>query len=486
VADSYGQQSSWPSSAIASLDRLRGTAFVHIDPSFTISWCSATYERLFGFDPTGLPALSVVHPDDVEICASMLLHHQQHAGRTIPAERDSNSDSGIDWIDESETEFALAQSEIRLRHADGRWIACALAGQSFRDDPSIGQVLIRIDHLKDQSLLQRAIATIANASPLEESFDLLSKFCLNDSDIVEAPPGNTIIWWTTTGEQQVSSQLPTDLIKDLTDPSIYSPWMQSREDISLNIDFLPRPASVAAAKACGFQSVWIVPLIDDRAEPLAMVLTWSSLPAGRRLRPTMNLPVGTQLIKLALLDERRRSDLLRVARTDTLTQINNRVGFSDALQRLIALRRFPIGALFIDIDDFKTINDTYGHPVGDAVLRAIGKRLEGLAGTRYLVARLGGDEFVMVVTNHPSHSHLQVLAQHVLDVLIAPVILDDCVIDVSASIGVSAANDPAAVETLIDRADEALYTVKRTGKGTVSLHTHLTAKAHAARHFNSA
>jgi diguanylate cyclase (GGDEF)-like protein len=465
MSDAMETAASWPKHAMAAIDGLRGTAFVHLDSSFTMTWSSATFQRLFGYDPAGTAALSAVHPDDLSICASILLHHQSPSAREVPLEREEHA--GL--------EVALAQSQVRLRHADGHWIECAVSSQSFMTDPTIAGVLIRIDHLRDQTILQRAIASLGSAEPLETSLGLLSSFCINDSDITETPPANCIVWWNNTGEHTVTTNIASPFLSELTDRSIFAPWMQSGFDVGLDVNHLPRPATIAAAKACGYKSVWIVPVIDENSEPLAVVLTWSSLPRGQELRPTMNLPVGTQLVRLALLDERRRNDLLRVARTDTLTNVNNRVGFNDALQRLVVLRRFPIGAMFIDIDDFKAINDTYGHPVGDAVLRTIGKRLQDLAGSRYLVARLGGDEFVMVVTNHPSQSHLEVLARHVLDVLSAPVILDDCVIDVSTSIGVSAAHDAQQISTLIDRADQALYTVKRTGKGSISMHSRLPA-----------
>jgi diguanylate cyclase (GGDEF)-like protein len=455
----------WPSHAFAAIDGLRGTTFIHLDPTFNVTWTSGAFQRLFGFDPVGTPGLELVHPDDVEICASMLLHFQSPATRETLLET-SNLTDGTN----ADLEVALAQSQIRLHTAEGRWIECAVSVQSFMGDPNVAGVLVRIDHLRDQTILQRAIETIGRAAPLVESLSLLSKYCINDSDITDAPPANSIVWWNSTGEHTVTTNMASEHISPLTDRSVYAPWMQSPHEIGIDIGHLPNQTTIRAAKACGYNSVLIAPVTDDEGEPLAIVLTWSSLPQGQKLRPNMNFPIGAQLVRLALLDERRRNDLLRVARTDTLTNINNRVGFNDALQRLTVLRRFPIGSLFVDIDDFKVINDTYGHPVGDAVLRSIGKRLQELAGTRHLVARLGGDEFVMVIANHPSPSHLESFAHQVHQALTAPVILDDCIIDVGVSIGVSTAADASQIETLIDRADQALYRVKRAGKGRVSLY----------------
>jgi diguanylate cyclase (GGDEF)-like protein len=167
-----------------------------------------------------------------------------------------------------------------------------------------------------------------------------------------------------------------------------------------------------------------------------------------------------------------KAELSRQAFYDQLTQIPNRSLFTDsvgkALSRVPASKR-PIAALFVDLDGFKEINDTYGHAVGDQVLNAIATRLRNQLRKLDMAARLGGDEFALLLDGMRHHSDANVVAQRVVELLRKPIPLSErIVVTVGGSVGVAVVDDPAdvpPVEELMRRADMAMYLAKRQGKG---------------------
>jgi diguanylate cyclase (GGDEF)-like protein len=119
--------------------------------------------------------------------------------------------------------------------------------------------------------------------------------------------------------------------------------------------------------------------------------------------------------------------------------------------------------LFIDIDDFKVINDSLGHAVGDAVLVEVAERLAACVGPGDLVARLGGDEFVILISGHDS---AQDIAERVLAALVTPFPIVGDTISVAVSIGIAIARpDMDDAGRLLAEADLAMYAAKRNGKG---------------------
>lgn len=170
------------------------------------------------------------------------------------------------------------------------------------------------------------------------------------------------------------------------------------------------------------------------------------------------------------LDEGHRT-LSRRATCDSLTGLPNRAAFQRLLESHLAPapRRRPeaVGVLFIDVDDFKFINDSLGHAAGDAVLVDIAERLSTCVRPSDLVARLGGDEFVILVNDQLSASNsAEVIAGRILDAFNAPFTIADQQVSVAVSIGISVArHDTDDAERLLGEADLAMYSAKRHGKG---------------------
>ena len=160
--------------------------------------------------------------------------------------------------------------------------------------------------------------------------------------------------------------------------------------------------------------------------------------------------------------------LAHQATHDALTGLANRALAMEHLEWALArLERVSgyVAVLFVDIDRFKDINDTFGHPVGDAVLVQVGRRLSAVARREDMVARLSGDEFVVVCERVPDRDLVADLADRVVQSLSEPYDDGSLQVPLSASVGVAAANDPLTLASdLLSRADAAMYRAKHGGR----------------------
>lgn len=156
-----------------------------------------------------------------------------------------------------------------------------------------------------------------------------------------------------------------------------------------------------------------------------------------------------------------------LAHYDSLTDLANRSLFNDMLAHAMR-RRSRDGAvalLYLDIDHFKTVNDTLGHPVGDKLLQTVARRLEDVARDSAVVGRLGGDEFAILVTEHVSTAYLTGLADNIIKSLNEPILVDGHKLIVGTSIGIAMYTDGERDgDELMQRADLALYAAKENGR----------------------
>jgi diguanylate cyclase (GGDEF)-like protein len=124
-----------------------------------------------------------------------------------------------------------------------------------------------------------------------------------------------------------------------------------------------------------------------------------------------------------------------------------------------------IAVLFIDFDGFKKVNDTLGHSIGDALLKAVGLRLKSCLRQEDTVARLGGDEFVLILPEINSRDAAGILATKLLETIRPAFMIEDKEVKITLSIGVSLFPENGdTVEMLVKRADEALYLAKNSGR----------------------
>jgi diguanylate cyclase (GGDEF)-like protein len=166
---------------------------------------------------------------------------------------------------------------------------------------------------------------------------------------------------------------------------------------------------------------------------------------------------------------RREEELAFLATHDALTGLPNRTLILDRVEQMLARSRrsqTPVAALFIDLDNFKSINDTLGHGVGDELLRAVAARLKGVVRDADALGRLGGDEFVVVSEELSLAAGPELVAERLLEALQHPFMLGadkETRLTVTASIGI-AAGDHTSAEEILRNADIAMYRAKWDGK----------------------
>jgi diguanylate cyclase (GGDEF)-like protein len=168
-------------------------------------------------------------------------------------------------------------------------------------------------------------------------------------------------------------------------------------------------------------------------------------------------------------ERRRAEDRIRhMARHDALTDLPNRVLFKERIEEV--LRHVPRGetaaVLCLDLDRFKSVNDTLGHPVGDALLKSVADRLRESVREADSVARFGGDEFAIIQLGGPQPQAATALSQRIIEKLSAPYSIDGHQIVIGTSIGVALVPDDGCdADTLLKNADMALYRAKNDGRG---------------------
>ncbi|HEY4610994.1 MAG TPA: GGDEF domain-containing protein, partial [Ilumatobacteraceae bacterium] len=176
--------------------------------------------------------------------------------------------------------------------------------------------------------------------------------------------------------------------------------------------------------------------------------------------------VALSLAALAIADHRIKRSLRWAASHDPLTGLANRAEFA---RRLDDVAHDNLVLLYIDLDDFKPINDLYGHPVGDGVLQEVARRIAGVIGPQDTVGRLGGDEFAVVCAGITDPADGREVGDRIIHAIRAPLFVDGLQLTVGASVGVAVGARPLIPAVLVRAADEALYIAKNSGKNVVCL-----------------
>ena len=157
---------------------------------------------------------------------------------------------------------------------------------------------------------------------------------------------------------------------------------------------------------------------------------------------------------------------------DELTGLANRALFLDRMDHALRVTRpevDPVVVLFVDLDDFKSVNDALGHAVGDQLLKTVADRIRRAAGTGDTAARLGGDEFAILLEDRGGIDRAIDVAERLLDSLREPVSIAGYDVAVLASVGVAVASPGMSTTSLLRDADIAMYEAKRAGKGQIRI-----------------
>jgi diguanylate cyclase (GGDEF)-like protein/PAS domain S-box-containing protein len=178
--------------------------------------------------------------------------------------------------------------------------------------------------------------------------------------------------------------------------------------------------------------------------------------------------IGIHALALDVTHQHAEEERLTLlAEIDPLTGLVNRAGFAMRLTRALARsrdQRTTLAVMYLDIDYFKQINDTHGHGTGDALLKAFAARLVASLRSSDVACRLGGDEFVVISEGVQRREYVAAVAAKIVTAMRKPFEFDGVAVSVSASVGVAFGTGEETADTIVKRADEALYRVKQAGR----------------------
>ena len=222
-------------------------------------------------------------------------------------------------------------------------------------------------------------------------------------------------------------------------------------------------------RANGAQSVWTAPILAANKGPLGTISVYSLLVHTPQESDIEFLQTSCQQASLILERHQMNEELIYRAFHDPLTGLGNRrlgkKGLESAIERAQRDGRC-VGVLWIDLDKFKEINETHGHPAGDFVLREIAHRLTARMRRSDTIARMGGDEFMVVVERMEERDNAEHVAAELLKILAQPIQMGETQLTVTASIGISAyPGDGDSADVLEQRADLAMHDAKFGGLG---------------------
>ena len=226
-------------------------------------------------------------------------------------------------------------------------------------------------------------------------------------------------------------------------PTRATPRLSPRRIVVLSLVTVAAPLTIAARSAAG-ASLQLPVLLGGTVVLFGLVVL--------------------RLVVMARELETSRTLLLHEATHDALTGLSNRTLFSEQIEHALG-GGVPVAVLCLDLDDFKLVNDSLGHPAGDVVLRVVGERLSGLLRPGDAVARLGGDEFAMLICDRDVATGAAV-AQRALASIRQPIGMPaGHTVHSNVSVGVAHGNGDSSVEALLRDADIAMYLAKQSGKG---------------------
>lgn len=436
--------------ALASLERKEGEFSLLLDECFDIVWHSVSLSRMLGWgDLRGRHATEFVHPDDLELVLQTMAR-------------------SIEIVEHRELDVAIAPeaSDIRIQDASGTWHTFETTTFNHLDVPSSAGILCCCRRVRDRADLPRAIEALGSGSPMEVVMPMIAR--LAEHSMGGGQVRVALAWLAHERiEIATSADLPT-LDPRLADIARTVWTLGLREPSVITDPHDPVLAAVAdVAAGHNYRGAFIVPVVaPDSSDVIGSMVAWGTSTIDFNAPPQSPVHVALRLAALAISDHRTKLALRWAAAHDPLTGLANRAEFA---RRLDQSADNPLLLLYIDLDDFKPINDVHGHPTGDRVLREVAQRIATTIEPDDLVGRLGGDEFAVICTGTDDPEHGRDLGRRIIAAIRAPIVAGGKSLRIGASVGVAVGAHPLIPDVLVRHADDALYRAKRTGKNTVCL-----------------
>jgi diguanylate cyclase (GGDEF)-like protein/PAS domain S-box-containing protein len=371
-----------------------------------------------GYAPTADGVLEFVHDDDKELATAAL-------GEVLAGTR-SPDDPVV----------------IRVRGADGRWHHLETRGRDLRDDPAVRGIVLTSRDVTKQRTAEERVQLLSRV--LETSHELVvlcdptgrvlyaNDIARNEYGVVE---GDAPVKLANSLFSAYEDQLTAEVMPSLQNEGAWSGEMVLR---NLRGEEVPLAVTLQEHRLLGSDAVIISTIAHDISE----------------LKST-------------------QAQLEHQATHDPLTGLPNRPLFQELGEQALARSdRYgtTVAVLFLDLDRFKPVNDSFGHTVGDELLVQIASRLRSSVRRGDVVARFGGDEFVVLCEHPAGQAEMVELARRIIDALSEPVEISGVSASVGASVGIAiGGGGRVTIDTLIRDADAALYQAKEEGRSRAVL-----------------
>ncbi|HEX2562981.1 MAG TPA: diguanylate cyclase, partial [Acidimicrobiales bacterium] len=416
-----------------------------VDNSGTLVWVGTSIERFFGWRPDEL-----IGENFAKVVAPESLPAVVEAFNAIDDAFEITPWGGVGFPAE-------------LLRADGTVVSCELSVLTTQRS-GLPWYVVTTRRVGYERALDLAVAAMAEGMSLADILDRIVG-ALEEM----APNSHVAIGDRWTGD---AFGVVAGVAGSLLAAEGPTPWgraLATGEDVwAADLDGLPAPLAALAA-AEGYHGCWVHPVVaPGDAGPRAAIVVWRLRPGQpTRFTWTTITRVG-QLLQLTLQWHRSHRTLQHAATHDQLTGLANRHAF---LERLTTVARAAEGVsavLFLDLDHFKPINETLGHPVGDRVLAVVADRLVGVLRPGDLVARIGGDEFAVLCERLSGPDDVESVAKRLLMAVREPVRPHPDApteVQIDASIGITELDPSEGVEATLARVDLAMREAKVRGRG---------------------
>lgn len=244
--------------------------------------------------------------------------------------------------------------------------------------------------------------------------------------------------------------------------------------MTIQIDINFRIACILAGLLVGLLNYWLIKItLRNYLSPI--INTARSIANGTYETIIKDKPYNKDIlgelyeaiISMASALKETHEQLTTQAKVDSLTNLYNRTFFNENISLIVNRGcKNKIALLYLDLDNFKSINDIYGHPTGDRLLQIVAERLLSCVRSKDIIVRMGGDEFTIILPDIKEEHYAETIAKRVLERIKEPMIICDNSIAISVSIGIGVfPDDGNDIQSLLNNADTAMYSAKKNNKG---------------------
>ena len=431
------------------LDHLPSPVIV-VDADGAITYGNEAMAQLAGWtmaEGIGLSIADHIHPDDLPWVLESF------------AELTTSSDSRHDL------ENLRPWSPVRFRFISrtGTVIPIEVTGGDSLLDEQVQGVIYHVRPAQSELLLDEVFSGVASGESIESMMQPIV-------DLVTLPPlpiAAAVFEQRADGTSTciaTSDPRLADLPMASTD---HVPWAALTTDPSrVEVESLTAPAR-DLLRAAGYQDCYHAGVHSPDHTSTLRIVACTPDRNHVAMGPMQRVERARELLTVVLLKAHNDRTLEESATKDALTDLPNRLGLANRFRRIEA-GRDDVALLFVDLDEFKLVNDEYGHAVGDQVLMTVADRLGHAVRTDDVIARIGGDEFAVVLSEPAGRLGPEIvehLADRVVRLLAQPMPIGDLNLELAASVGIALVGSDRTLDTVMDRADQAMYAAKRLGGG---------------------